>query len=406
MGIFRFFLMKNDENKFSNFLYFLSIGRANIDFFIGLNFAILAITSIALIAIFDKAISPFNELKIVVLFFYDSVNTIFHIYTAKVFIIYNFLNQWLVTVLPGDVFSILAGFIFGQQKNITQNLYHDLKITGLMHLVVASGSNVSMMIGASDWGFRRFLTNKKLQYLVTLIIIWTYCFLLEGNVPIFRATLMGSLFLGSKLFHRQYKSFWFLFITFALLLAGNLSLILNLSFQLSILSSLGIIMIVPILNSNQFNLISFLETNGGPIFFSTQNNQLLKIFRDSFFTTLAAQLFSLPIILLTFHELSIISIFANTLLVGFVPLICAIGATLIISRFSSNFFSFPLIFATVILVRFFLLLINLMSNLSPDFWEIAFGKTSFVAWFLFILLLLITKYVKSLGDLKKYVEFE
>lgn len=356
---------------------------------------ILAVSTPFLIAILFIINSCQNTLKVILYLIGDSVFYLVQYWFDLIEGFISLISLRLKAFLPGGQFFLLMGFIFGQQENITDTFYQNLKITGLLHLVVASGSNVSMMLGLAQMSLSRFRSNRIGYYLVTLLIIWTYCQLLDYSPPILRATTMATFMIFCQLFSRQYQPIWFLLLSFTLLVFIDFSLLTNLSFQLSILSSLGIMVGLKSLQTVEGALLNLLDKGFSN---STQPslNWWLAILSDSFFTTIAAQMFSLPIILVTFHQFSWISIVANTFLLGLTPLINLTALLLIVSLVFKPFLQLPLVtsfFIFFTVTQVFIKAIDIFSSLSVGLDEIFFTRFHFLIWWASLMMFFVGKYV-------------
>lgn len=227
--------------------------------------------------------------------------------------------------------SIITSMVFGDQTTLQANISHDLKVTGMQHVVSASGTNVGLIIQPVLFFSRHFPALRQLRPLVVLCLIWSYLIMTGGNPPILRAVLMATYKLGCELCQRQYQPGFALGLA-ALVMLGFRPLYLGeLSFQLSIGASIGIITLLPLLDKHhQGNLVAELDSLS-----SSQPNQIsqpiTQLVSDAFYCTLAAQLMITPILFL--HELpvSVISLVTNSLLLWLVPIITFLGIAMMLT---------------------------------------------------------------------------
>ncbi len=193
--------------------------------------------------------------------------------------------------------SLLKGILLGSKANFSPELYQALISTGTVHLIAASGQNISIVTRVvSDISLR---WGRRVSLAVTLASIMVYAILVGGDPPIIRASIMGSFSLLAVYFGRQNWSLLSLFWAGILMYIINPAWIATLSFQLSFLSTLGIILLAGTAYSKPKTFIE----------------ELKKELVLNLKVTLAAQLFTLPILVTTFRELSLISPVTN-LLVG------------------------------------------------------------------------------------------
>ncbi len=195
--------------------------------------------------------------------------------------------------------GLLVGIIFGIKSLLTDQITRSFRITGLSHIVAASGMNVTLVAGFLISLLGAFL---KRQWAIVVSIggIFLYVTISGFEGSIVRAALMGSIAFSASLFGRQYSALYILFLVGATMLLWSPLLLFDVGFQLSILATAGIL----VLKSSLFNH---------------------SILGDDLSTTLAAQAATLPIILATFGQYSLLSILANVLVLWTIPLIMIIG---------------------------------------------------------------------------------
>lgn len=237
-----------------------------------------------------------------------------------------FLEKGL-SFLPTTHAGLISGMVFGGTASLPQELAQDLKVTGLTHVVSASGYNVSIVAGVALILFSRILPRKILPG-VTLIVIWGYALAAELVPPVVRAAVMISInLIASRVFLRQYNLMFSLVLTALLMLAGQPFYLTSLSFWLSTLATMGIILILPVLESQQ-GLLSRLNTGDlQPQSTPAPKPNLLK---ESLVVTLAAQSLTLPLVAAVFGEISLISFMTNTFLIWLTPIITLLGLGLMI----------------------------------------------------------------------------
>src|SRR3989304_2142514 len=94
--------------------------------------------------------------------------------------------------LPEPHASLIAGITLGVRGEIPDNFWQGLVNSGLAHVVVASGSNVSLVAGFIVGILTIFVTRRKAIPLI-LVSIWLYAGLAGMDAPIIRAAIMGSI---------------------------------------------------------------------------------------------------------------------------------------------------------------------------------------------------------------------
>ncbi len=203
---------------------------------------------------------------------------------------------------------LVLGITFGIKQEMPQDFHDSLEKTGLLHVIAASGMNITMVGGFLMSLFALFL-KRQIALIFTILGIFFYAFMAGFEPSIVRASIMGILVFSAQLTGRQSSSFLGLFLAAFIMLFRSPSLIYDIGFQLSFMATLG--------------LIYF-----RPLFFI--NKKLKKIIEKSFIgddlaTTISAQIFTLPILLVNFGSYSVISILVNALVLWTVPIIMIIG---------------------------------------------------------------------------------
>lgn len=233
-----------------------------------------------------------------------------------------FFQTPLQKTLLGTHAAFMNGVIFGGQDGLPQNRVEEFTIVGLTHIIVASGYNV-MIVSVSILHLSQFFLNYRGRRLFSLVFIWGYSFLTGFTAPIVRASLMMTFILIGQLIGRKTRTGWTLLLASLIVLFVNPWWLFSLSFQLSFLATAALVWMVPILKTVLPNIVvqikqPFIKTIGQEI-------------QENFLSTLAALIFTTPLISYHFERLSIVSIVANTVLLSFIPILMALGFLLIVS---------------------------------------------------------------------------
>jgi competence protein ComEC len=210
--------------------------------------------------------------------------------------------------LPQSWAALMLGIVFGIKEEMPKSFYLDLQKTGLMHVIAASGMNITMLGGFLSSGLILFFRRQvALALTITGIIIYAVLAGLEPSIV--RAAIMGILVFLAQLTGRQNSAFLALFLAGFIMLFRSPNLILDIGFQLSFLATFGLIYLRPL-----FTLIPRIK------------NALEKtVVGEDLVTTLTAQIMTLPILLANFGSYSLISIPVNAIILWTVPILMIIG---------------------------------------------------------------------------------
>ena len=204
--------------------------------------------------------------------------------------------------------GLLLGIVFGVKESLPSDFSDSLRISGVFHVVAASGMNVTMVGGflgsLFGWFFKR-----QIAILLSCAGICLYAVLTGLDPPIVRASIMGILVFTARISGRQSLSLYGLFLAGFTMLIWLPSLIFDIGFQLSFIATLGLLYIQPILEQ-------------GRNFKKLVNNSILG---EGVVTTIVAQAATLPILLSNFGIYSLWSIAANGLVLWTIPTLMVIG---------------------------------------------------------------------------------
>lgn len=229
--------------------------------------------------------------------------------------------------------GILEALIFGEEDNISQDWKDKLNITGTRHIAAVSGMNITIIaslilsfaLGLGLW--------RQQAVFLSIFLLLLYILMIGLPASAVRAGIMGALLLIAQHFGRATAAQRIVFFTASFMLFLNpLLLVFDIGFQLSFLAVLGLVYLQPIFHR-------FLKKIPDPKFFPL---------KTTLSATLAAQIFTLPILIYNFGRIPVFSIIPNILIV---PLLAPITILIIIFGISGiiflplgYIFSFPVWF--------------------------------------------------------------
>ena len=226
--------------------------------------------------------------------------------------------QQILLSLPPDQAGLLAGMVWGSKQGLSSYFQNRLIVTGVIHVVVASGFNVMLLMS-----FVTNLLKGRLGLwwvlLLSQVTVWLYVLMVGFEPPVVRAGLMSGLIFLQVMTGRvrQTLSAWWLVLCLSLMIQP--AWLFSLSWQLSQFSTLGIILF-----SNRFQ--DWLEAVAVQVKIlpKTVAGNLI----DSLATTVSAQLLVWPIIAYVFGRVSLLGLLVNPLVLWVVPLVTIVGMVL------------------------------------------------------------------------------
>ncbi len=225
------------------------------------------------------------------------------------------LADSLSNILPNPESTLAAGILFGARSQIPRDLNEDMQATGTSHLVAVSGQNVvllaALLIGALAW-----IIGRRSAAWSALAGIILYAALVGGQPSVVRAAIMGGLYVAAIALGRRNTALVAIALAAAIMTAINPQIAHDVSFQLSFAATLGLILLAPTLAGAFENLVSRSAAIG--------DFPITRMLIDVATMTLAATAFTMPIIAINFHQVSLAAPFANLFAV---PAFVAVAAT-------------------------------------------------------------------------------
>ena len=144
--------------------------------------------------------------------------------------------------------ALVDAMVIGEDAFIGRDTRTDFQRSGTYHILVVSGMNVSILAFVIFWVLRRFHISNVVVSVVTVLMAVAYAFVTDVGPPIWRATLMLTLYLGARLLYRERSMLNAIGAAALGLLIADPRVLFGASFQLTFLSVLLIAAVaVPIL---------------------------------------------------------------------------------------------------------------------------------------------------------------
>ncbi len=223
----------------------------------------------------------------------------------------------IAATFPEPQGSLLSGILLGVESGIPESLQEAFRKTGTSHIVAISGFNISIIAGIITRLFRRAF-GAKWSIPLAIIAIAVYTLLAGADASVVRAALMGSIVLVGDGFHRPSNGLASLAAASFLMTAFNPGTLLDVGFQLSAAATLGLILYAEPFTQTATRLFAR--------FTSTQNaDRIIGAVGEFSILTLAAQVTTLPLMMFYFHQVSLISLLANILILPVQPHVMILG---------------------------------------------------------------------------------
>lgn len=211
----------------------------------------------------------------------------------------NWFAKRVASLVPEPQVKLGLSYLLGMKAGLPDDLDENLRTVGLVHIVVASGAHLSILIEIARKIFGKLSRFAGLLFSVIFVVFFMA---MVGWTPsIMRAGVMTILTLLAWYVGRKFAPWRIILIVAAGTLLVNPMFIINLGWLLSFASFAGIMILGP-------RLTKFFYGEKKPGFVA-----------EVVITTLAATLMTLPIILYYYGMVSLISVIANLLILPTLP---------------------------------------------------------------------------------------
>jgi len=211
----------------------------------------------------------------------------------------------IAQILPEPSASLLTGILLGDDSGLPADVQNDFRLTGTTHIIAISGYNITILIGLMAMITIRFVGRRRAFY-VMVIGLTAYAVMVGGSASVVRATVMGLLMLWATYLGRQYAAPNALFASGLAMTVLDPNTLFDIGFQLSFVATLGLMIYARPFATAAEKLLTRLFSN-------VIARQAVGVLNDAVLVTLAAQVATLPLLMLYFRQLSIVSLIVNPL---------------------------------------------------------------------------------------------
>lgn len=217
----------------------------------------------------------------------------------------DYLIKQFFQYLPSDLSALAAAMVWGQKQYLSSQQYQVWQTTGLLHLLVLSGQNITLLVGFVQIFSQRL--NPKLGLIITMLVASFYLWVFGSEPPIVRASIMAILSSLALFSQTTSPPLYLLGLTVILMLIFQPEWLYSLSFQLSVAATFGIMFFYPRFQA-RYRFKSELAS--------------------AFFLSLSAQITTTPLLLFNFRQISLLSLPLNAIVSFLVEPIMFLGVLL------------------------------------------------------------------------------
>jgi competence protein ComEC len=227
-------------------------------------------------------------------------------------------RQFIAAALPDPAGALLTGMLLGDSRGLPPAVSDAFSATGASHVIAISGFNMAILSGVVLRLLGRFRVPPRAAAFIGIVILVIYTILVGANAAVVRAAIMSSMLMIAGLIRR--RTFVPTSLAFVTLLMSlqNPKVLWDVGFQLSLFATLGLALFVDPLSRGFQRFLA-------RVFPERRANLLGDVLAEPFIVTLAAQIATLPIILLYFERLSLVSLAVNLLIIPAQPALLILG---------------------------------------------------------------------------------
>lgn len=219
--------------------------------------------------------------------------------------------------LPKQQAGLLNGMLIGYRKGLSKEVQDAFSNAGLTHIMAVSGANISFIILPLAFLLKKLKVRKRASNIALIFIILLFVLITGFEPSVLRAAVMACILLVAAILYREPDVYAAIAVSCIVLLSINPCLLFNIGFQLSYVATISIVML--------YKNIKVIFTRP----------PIPKWVSETLAATISAQLGVLPITIVCFNKLSLISIISNLLAVPMLEFITILGMIMaIVGQFS------------------------------------------------------------------------
>lgn len=258
----------------------------------------------------------------------------------------NAVNEYI----SSDVSGLAFGYLLGEKDELPSGVESKMKTVGMAHIIVVSGTHLSIIIGFSRKLFGKISRFSAVYFSLFLLLV--YAILIGFTPSIIRASFVAILSLFAWFFGRVQRANRTVMITAGFCLLINPYFLTNVSFQLSMLAYSGVVLIMPIMTR-------YFYGRDRPGFIGS-----------TILSSLSAIISCLPIQLYYFGSVNLIAILANLLILPTIPYAMGLSfLTGVLSMFKLDFIALGVGKIAELILKYHIKIISILEDKSEFLFE-------------------------------------
>lgn len=305
----------------------------------------------------------------------------FGVMILVVFLLYKFLDKdslivFVKQTLPADVGGLFLGIVMGDKSALTKNWYEVFRQVGVLHVVVASGINLSILAKIVIDGMAGIVGRKR-AIVLGLMLVVVYVKLIGFEAPLSRALIIFIIYYWAQFLGRRFSLVTAVIMMLFVLLIVDLDIFNEVSFWLSLVA------FVAVASFGGIKEKYFKKMKG----WQAQCLTLLTLFGLNIWISL----WIWPITAKVFGEINWISVIINPLLLFGVEAIFCLGVIIISLYIVWPFVAQCLLMLAIPFLEYFLAVTRFVEGLDIGVVEIGINWMILIGWYLILFWFLLKK---------------
>lgn len=142
-----------------------------------------------------------------------------------------------------DTADIATALIFGDKSTMNENLYDDVKVSGLAHVLAISGLHISILAMFVSWILKKCRVKSVIRLAVVGVLLLIYLVFCGFASSAMRAFIMTMCLMGARAFGKKPDYLSALSLAAIIIMLINPVNLFAVGFQLSVLAVLGIMLL-------------------------------------------------------------------------------------------------------------------------------------------------------------------
>lgn len=208
--------------------------------------------------------------------------------------------------------ALMSAMLTGYRENLTKPMENAFNASGLIHIMAVSGANIAFLLAPVLWLFRMLGVNRRIGAAMAIPLVFFYVLITGMEASVLRASVMALIILLGRIFDRKAEIINSLCIASLVILIVNPFMLMDVGFQLSTGATAGLGLLYKKIHGQL-------------------PGKIPATIRETISATLAAQAGVLPVLVLCFSKVSVVSLLSNLFVVPLTGITTVMGMISVIA---------------------------------------------------------------------------